>query len=90
MFVFIGAKVMSCETVKVRLLDGHQNGNPEVMHGTDVGRSNKYFVQGIRLYLDGYFPDPPMAPTPVATQQRPTQQRPTETSTSDDDCCIIL
>ena len=75
---------MSCETIKVRLLDKHQKGNPEVMHGTatDIGLARKCFVHELRLYLDGFFPDPPM---PVSAQKRPT-----ETSVSDDDCCVIL
>ena len=84
-FLITAAKVLSCETVKVRLRDNHQRGNPEVMQGTDIGLANKYFVQGLRLYLDGYFPDPPMPQMPAAAQNRPTER-----PVSDDDCCIIL
>ena len=49
---------MSCETIKVRALDGYQNGNPEVTYVSDSAMWTKHYILGLRLYLDGNYADP--------------------------------
>ena len=75
----LGAKVMSCETIKVRALDGYQNGNPEIVYVSDSGKFSKHFILGLRLYLDGDYTDPPPGVLPPKPQIQ-----------NDDDCCTIL
>ena len=75
----LGAKVMSCETVKIRALDGYQNGNPEIVYVSDSGDFSKHFILGLRLYLNGDYADPPPGVLPPKPQIQ-----------NDDDCCTIL
>ena len=70
---------MSCETIKVRALNGYQNGHPEIVYVIDSGSYAKHFILGLRLYLDGDSADPPPGVLPPMPQIQ-----------NDDDCCIIL
>ena len=74
-----GAKVMSCETIKVRRKDGRQNGDPEVSYVSDAGEYKKYYFLALRLYLDGIYRDPPPGVLPPEPQYE-----------YEDDCCNIL
>ena len=71
---------MSCETIKVRAQDDYMHGNPEGMYHADSGRERKSFILGLRLYLDGVYPDPPGY---HHTRPRPQQDQ-------YEDCCVIL
>ena len=70
---------MSCETIQVRALNGYQDGDPEVVHFSDSGSYSKYFIIGLRLYLDGDYADPP----PRVLPPMPLIQK-------DDETCTIL
>ena len=70
---------MSCETIKVRALDGYQDGNPEVVYVSDSGSYLKQYILGLRLYLDGVCADPPPGVLPPMPQIQ-----------NDDDNCTIL
>ena len=70
---------MSCETVKIRLDDGLQDGNPEVTSVTDSGNFIKTFLIGLRLYLDGAYNDPPAEMLPPVPEVQ-----------GGDGCCTLL
>ena len=61
---FAGAKVLSCETVKVRLRDGMKNGirngDLEITMVSDTGSLKKHYGLALRLYLEGADNNPPM------------------------------
>ena len=72
---------MSCETIKVQTMDERQRGNPEVSYVSIAGKAETRYILGLRLYLDGAYPDPPPGVLPPPPQIR---------TTYDDDCCTIL
>ena len=73
---------MSCETIKVREGDYHQNGEPEVTYASDSGDYRKHFIFGLRLFLDGHYQDPPAGILP--------QRRRDDDDEVYKDCCTIL
>ena len=78
---------MSCETIKIRVDDGLQNGDPEVSYACDSGKCGRRYILGLRLYLDGAYVDPPsdvLPPRPAPRPFLPTRRR------ADDDDCIVL
>ena len=76
---------MSCETIRVREGDDYQCGDPEVTYASDRGEYRRHFILGLRLYLDGEYPDPP----PGVLPQRPGGN-PDEDGDVYEDCCAIL
>ena len=67
--------MVSFETIKVRALDGYQDGNPEVVYFSDSGSYSKHFITGLRLYLDGAYVDPPPGILPPTPQTQKNDDR---------------
>jgi len=78
-----GAKVISAETVAVRVRSGGQHGDPEVTMTYDSGERNEVILFVVRVFLDGVYRDPP----PSALPQAPVNA---VAATSEQDCCTIL
>lgn len=76
-----GARVLSAETVTVRVLGGHQHGNPEVTYTYNHPNRPEQHLYVLRVYLDGIYQEPPpsVLPAPPLMQQ-----------SNNDDCCVIL
>ena len=78
-FRISGARVLSAETVAIKMYTGHQHSNPEVTYTYNPGKQNEYYVYALRFFLDGVYQDPPLEALPAPPQ--PVQQ---------DDCCTLL
>ena len=79
-FVVTGVRVLSAETVPVRIYTGNQNSDPERTYTYNAGNRSEHYLYVMRLYLDGMYSEPPanvLPPLPVVQQ-------------SDSDCCAIL
>ena len=71
---------MSCETIKVRVDDYRQKGNPEVTYVSVDGKGYCRYILGLRLFLDGAYREPPPGVLPA----------PPRIEAADDECCTIL
>lgn len=75
-----GARVVSAETVPVRMYTGNQHGNTEQTYTYNRGERNEYWLIVIRIFLDGVYNDPPPEVLPPLPTIAP----------GGDECCTIL
>ncbi len=78
--MFTGVKVLSTETVPVRLYSGNQHGNHEQTYTWNHGDRNETWLFVVRVYLDGDFCEPApedLLPVPEIAEE-------------ECDCCTVM
>ena len=73
-------RIVSAETVPVRMFSGNQYGNHETTYTWNRGEQKEVWLLVVRIFLDGDYLDPPpdMLPPPPANLK------------NQDNCCVIL
>ncbi|KAK2168610.1 hypothetical protein LSH36_15g00029 [Paralvinella palmiformis] len=60
-------RIVSCESVPIRMFSGNQYGNHEITYTWNRGEQKEFWLLVLRIFLDGEFEDPPpeMLPPPT-------------------------
>ena len=73
-------RVVSAETVTIRMYSGNQHLNPEQTYTWEPGKRAEHYLYVLRVYMDGE----PSEPPPTALPPPPVVQP------GGDGCCTVL